>query len=674
MTAGRELTRLPGDAPLRDDAGGSANLEEGTEVISIRMTSVVVATAGLLVTACGGGTAGDSAEYEVDASGASIKGTVTNAKTGQKLSGVTVSAGDRSTTTGSEGTYTLSESAGTYTVTASRSGYARASRSVTVKKGMSVRVDFALSPSGGSSSSSGGASSSGGSSSSGAVSGSSYKVFANNDLGMHCVDGSFAVFSILPPYNVVNAQVVALQSSGKPVLLDATKADLRYTAVADASGSTNSRSIGKSNFWQYAGALYGATLAEGAGLQGLWMPADAGSDLAKTTLSWDAALGLFAAPGIPIFPKDDAGKVNSYPLLRFSAYDKSGKLLASTDAVVPVSDETSCRSCHAASASDTEDQVRQRILDLHNTKLGTSLVAPVLCASCHYSPATDLAGNGPTAAQAGHKTMSRAMHGFHASKMGSLNDKAVGSGSGYLSAPPASTTQACYQCHPGANTKCLRGAMTSSLDCQNCHGTMAAVGGTVSNRTPWTDEPRCGSCHANDAVSKTTSDQPLAADGLRFTLAYSPADATAVAKTPTNTRFAENDGKLYRKSKGHGGLACEACHGSTHALWSGNTNDNVAATALQGHAGTIGECSTCHQAAPSNGLNGPHGMHPVGSAWVSAHKSSAKGNQASCQPCHGTDHRGTVLSRMFSTRTLNGKSFAAGVKVGCYDCHGGPNG
>jgi hypothetical protein len=29
---------------------------------------------------------------------------------------------------------------------------------------------------------------------------------------------------------------------------------------------------------------------------------------------------------------------------------------------------------------------------------------------------------------------------------------------------------------------------------------------------------------------------------------------------------------------------------------------------------------------------------------------------------------------MFSTRSLAGKTFTAGTKVGCYDCHGGPNG
>ena len=33
-------------------------------------------------------------------------------------------------------------------------------------------------------------------------------------MGMHCLDKSFAVFSIRPPFNVVDAQVVGLRSKG----------------------------------------------------------------------------------------------------------------------------------------------------------------------------------------------------------------------------------------------------------------------------------------------------------------------------------------------------------------------------------------------------------------------------------------------------------------------------
>jgi len=30
-------------------------------------------------------------------------------------------------------------------------------------------------------------------------------VLAANDLGMHCMDREFSIFSILPPFNVINA-------------------------------------------------------------------------------------------------------------------------------------------------------------------------------------------------------------------------------------------------------------------------------------------------------------------------------------------------------------------------------------------------------------------------------------------------------------------------------------
>jgi hypothetical protein len=66
-------------------------------------------------------------------------------------------------------------------------------------------------------------------------------------------------------------------------------------------------------------------------------------------------------------------------------------------------------------------------------------------------------------------------------------------------------------------------------------------------------------------------------------------------------------------------------------------------------------------------------MHPVGTAWVSAHRSQASAQLTACQACHGTDYRGTVLSRMFATRTLAGRTLTAGTAIGCYTCHDGPN-
>jgi hypothetical protein len=525
----------------------------------------------------------------------------------------------------------------------------------------------------------------------------SYKVLATNDLGMHCVDKDFSVFSLLPPFNVVDAQVVRTDSAGKPSLLSGSAVELRYAAVADADGSINSRSVGKTNFWQFARQLFGTDLAPGEGLTGLYMPGEAPGP-AQASLAWDSTMGLYKAAGVPIIPVDDAGHVNRFPLMRINALDASnGATLASLDVVLPVSEETTCSDCHAtgqaaaksagiawSAKADVEVQSRENVLLLHDARNGTNLMAarPVLCASCHYSAALDLAGSGPTGAQAGLPTMSAAMHAFHSDKMRDASgvayaDRWVTQGE----MPPSPDRQACYTCHPGRETRCLRGAMTDTVSCQNCHGKMDAVG--RSTRRPWVDLPRCQSCHTGDAVQHLTlADASLmSSDGLRTLVAFDPADATAPPRQASGSRFAEATGKLYRFSKGHGGIACEGCHNSTHAIWpnaTGTHNDNVAPAQLQGHAGTLIECTACHgDGTLPMSLGGPHGMHPVGdSRWTSGgHESAARSNRQACAACHGTDFRGTPLSRTAATRVWrSSRTVAQGTEVGCYDCHNGPGG
>lgn len=541
-----------------------------------------------------------------------------------------------------------------------------------------------------------------------------YRILAANDLGMHCVDADFSVFSILPPYNVVNAQVLRLSSSGMPVVVDAASVQLSYEAVTDASGSRNSTSLGgKTNFWQYAERIYGASLAPGQGLKGLYMPADAANP-SQHSLSWSPAEGLFKAEGVPILPIDDAGRVNRYPLMRLVAQEQgSGRNVANLDVVLPVSDETTCVNCHASGATaasapgitwstsaDPEIQSRENVLLLHDAQQGTTLFAsrPVLCAGCHYSPALDLAGAGPNAEQSLHPLMSSVMHDFHADKMRSADGTPLPDG--WLrqgEAPPDAAAQTCYQCHPGQSTKCLRGAMTDSVTCQNCHGGMSAVGGAAAlasggsidgandggSRRPWMDLPRCQSCHTGDAMNHLSSPDAslMASDGLRMLLAFRADDAAASPLLAANKRFAENDGRLFRFSKGHGGIACEGCHNSTHAIWpnpDAMANDNLASDQLQGHSGTLSECSTCHRPGtlPLT-LGGPHGMHNVADAkWTRAHKELAKQNLEACAACHGRDYRGTVLSKTAAARNWAVERGPGGVPaghvVGCYDCHNGP--
>jgi hypothetical protein len=287
----------------------------------------------------------------------------------------------------------------------------------------------------------------------------------------------------------------------------------------------------------------------------------------------------------------------------------------------------------------------------------------------------------------------------------------------------------CYTCHPGKNTDCLRGAMAKGdVVCQDCHGDLLQVGNDFSVRVqsdnpgdfildgslrvPWASEPGCQSCHTGDArINNHPVDAVVADDGIRLLRAYiedylTIADHNGSLKVATmnkspHSRFAENQalnakGKtvdvLYRLSTGHGGLACESCHNSTHAIWPTQNllaNDNVAAKQLQGHAGTVIECNTCHEGDLGITLDGPHGLHPVGGGQFAdgGHEDIAEDNANQCRACHGNKGEGSVLSRVASSRSFiieeceNGTlcpgdeqepfqvNLAKGTQVRCDMCH-----
>ncbi len=378
----------------------------------------------------------------------------------------------------------------------------------------------------------------------------------------------------------------------------------------------------------------------------------------------------------------------------------------------------------------------------------------VVCQVCHYTPALDLAQLGPLAGPPGtvangrnqlaHQSNSRVMHNHH----GQFTDLFPSMPAPQQQADGTITNQAerlavledtCYQCHPGTNVQCLRGAMfNGGMLCNDCHGDMTQVGadfsagvspsnpgrfqlglgnfyepGSAQPRVPWANEPGCGSCHTGDATSNlagepdvivNTADLDGNTDGIRLRQAWRVGDAKATPIVPVNTRFAENpipasfngfanpgagdvgttgaqNPKLYRVSTGHGGVFCEGCHGATHAEWPNgnpNANDNVTANQLQGHAGTIIECSTCHGNALDNvnTLGGPHGMHPVGDVEFvnGGHEHMAKNDPASCATCHGDQGQGTVLSVTKTDRSgLEEIGFIPkGTPVDCGLCHSNP--
>lgn len=507
---------------------------------------------------------------------------------------------------------------------------------------------------------------------------SQYTVVAWSELGMHCMDGKdYSVFAVLPPYNTIHAQVIA---KGLPPALLSSGITVTYEAVADATGSINTGSASKTNFWTYVQALFKANVAPDIGLTSVGV-----QSTTPKPMTYDTALGYWKAEGVPTIPYDDAGRSNAYPMAKIVARDAQNNVIATTTVVLSVSDEMNCSTCHASgsnpaakpvagweNASDPAKDVKWNILRLHDENENiaamlpsleaagynyqSSLYAtakagtPILCALCHQSNALGTTGISPAT------QLTTAMH----SKHGGVVNLATGV------TLDNSTTSAgsCYLCHPGANTKCQRGAMRS-VECFNCHGNLSAVG--ASTRSGWLDVPACQMCHNG---------------GQRFPTTFS---APGIWRTTSDAQFATDpnvpiQGKnLYRYSTGHGGVYCSGCHGSQHAEYPTTlANDNAAPIALQGFAAKLNDCTVCHNSVPTTVNNGPHGLHTVGQNWVQSHGSFAESNRTQCQPCHGTDYRGTVLSKTPAARsfTIEGgsKTFAAGTSIGCYDCHNGPSG
>jgi hypothetical protein len=204
------------------------------------------------------------------------------------------------------------------------------------------------------------------------------------------------------------------------------------------------------------------------------------------------------------------------------------------------------------------------------------------------------------------------------------------------------------------------------IECQSCHGNMDAV--AKHSREGWNDEPNCQACHQ---------------DSKRYTSAV--IDTNATLRSALDDRFATettvhdtNGPKLYKHSTGHSGVACSACHGSQHAIYPSSLPvENEQNIKLQGYAGTLRECGACHGNDMSPTVhNGPHGIHTIGQEWVDMHGSVViRNGDDSCKACHGSDLKGTPISkvgtdRMFKLGVLNKyKKYKAGESVGCIDCH-----
>jgi len=207
-----------------------------------------------------------------------------------------------------------------------------------------------------------------------ALAASAYRLVAWGELGMHCIDGKdYSVFSVLPPYNVIHAQLI---KTTEPPTLIAAGVTITYQATNDTKNSFNSSSASKTNFWDYVTPLFQANLAPETGL--------AGYQTQSTTpypMTYNAVEGYWEAVGIPTVPYDDVSKFNPFPMAQVVAKDLSGNVLATANIVLAVSDEMSCITCHASNSDinakpasgwvnnpDPAKDTKQNILKKHDDR------------------------------------------------------------------------------------------------------------------------------------------------------------------------------------------------------------------------------------------------------------------------------------------------------------------
>ena len=378
-------------------------------------------------------------------------------------------------------------------------------------------------------------------------------ILAWNNLGMHCYNRDCADFLVLPPFNNLWAQVIHVADPPQIVTSGVT---LDYSMIQNSYSAGNPSRPDKTNFWQYVDELFGVELPVNVGLAGKGLSGQL-----------DATTDHYVAAGIPLteYRDQDARPGQNpntwtrhpYQLARLIARDSAtGARLAQNVVVTPVSSELSCNNCHSDDGDATTrypiaptGKVETNILAIHDFLSAAQYPAqypdplmlsrPVLCAKCHSSNALNAPG------VAGITSLSNAMHNHHKDLPDITPD-----------------TDGCFQCHPGPQTQCLRCTMSQnfSINCTTCHGEMAAV---AQNPSPWLNEPRCDStaCHG--------SGYPL-------------------------------DQPLYQLSKGHGGVYCAGCHDSPHAIATSREGvDAIKFIALQGHAGTLRDCTVCHLTQPT---------------------------------------------------------------------------
>ena len=421
-----------------------------------------------------------------------------------------------------------------------------------------------------------------------------YILLAWSKFGMHFISDSDSWWMLLPPGNDISAQLIR-----RGEIPEIVTEGVELTYKVEPGFEYPSRHV---KFWDYAQDFFGKKLPPDIGVTGYAL---------KGKMKLTSENSAFEADRIPVVPYSGDKTFNPYPLFTIEAIDKnSGKILAQTRLVAPVSIEMGCKNCHGGKwrmegVAGFSDETAGDILAMHDKISKTELLKmakkgkPVLCQSCHPDPILE------TKTKPGLLNLSAAIHGFHANY---LTDREVG---------------ACHACHPSSpdgQTQFLRGIHNEiGLDCTSCHGNLedhalsllmaekkagkksakrlmkhlvpTRVDSTshIKPRSPWINEPDCLNCHIDYNQPETDE---------TFNLWTKSAD------------------QLYRLRTDDVGIMCQACHGSTHAVYPatniyGNKRDNIQPLQYQGNPYPIGSnknCKVCHTIDMDEEMHHPNSL------------------------------------------------------------------
>ena len=166
----------------------------------------------------------------------------------------------------------------------------------------------------------------------------------------------------------------------------------------------------------------------------------------------------FQANGIPSCPSTTPATWNPYQVVDITVKDSgTNAVLVQTRATVPTSDEINCGKCHGA---DPLLDVLQKHDDEEGTTPGRRPAGPLRLLPRQSRPWARAGRDRPDITCPGPSTASTPRRGA-----------------------------TCYDCHPGATTKCSRSIAHTAADgnCIACHGTMHDVASSIATgtRIPW---------------------------------------------------------------------------------------------------------------------------------------------------------------------------------------------